>query len=59
MNDYDILKELRDLKYEVDRLQHELAKATINIESHSRRLDLQVKTNDLFAQEIKTLNDNF
>ena len=55
-----ILEQLiNDLKYEVDRLKHELKLANINIESHGRRLDMQIKMNDLFAQDIKVLNDNF
>ena len=42
-----------ELKYELDRLRHEVKILTINSESHDRRLDMQVKTNHLIFEEIK------
>jgi len=49
---------VNDLKYEVDRLRHEVKLLTINSESHDRRLDMQVKTNDLIFKEVKNVRED-
>jgi len=39
---------IREMQYELDRLKHEVKLLRISVDSHERRMDTQIKTNDTF-----------
>lgn len=53
----ELEKTIHELKYELDRLKHEVKLLKITVDSHERRWDTQMKSNDTFFSWLKRLSN--